>query len=199
MIHTQNLLIIFYKNPVLGKIKTRLAKGIGEKAALTVYQTLVKNLVEATGNLASDKMVFYAEFVENDDIWSNRRFFKAVQRGKHIGERMKNAIEKVLNLGYQKTCLVGTDIYGLTDEILNEAFRQLDHVDVVIGPTYDGGYYLIGMKKNHNSLFYNKNWGNDTVYQATIDQLQREKISYSILPRLKDIDRPEDLEGTDLL
>ena len=194
-----DLLIIFYKNPVIGKVKTRLATALGHPAALRIYQKLTKKLVATTWDLPLDKMVFYSTFIETEDAWDNRVFMKALQHGEDLGIRMKNAMAQGLNLGYDKVCLVGTDIYDMTSEVLTEAFEQLNNHEVVIGPAHDGGYYLIGMKNLVPSLFYDQKWGSNTVLQSTLDRLSQEKKTVYPLAVLKDIDRPQDLEGTDLI
>ncbi len=198
MTSKNNLLIIFYKNPLPGTVKTRLAKHIGEEYVLTVYQKLAEKTARITRDLPLDKIVFYSDFIETCDVWNDQLYLKAIQQGKHLGIRMKNAVEYGLNLGYKKICLIGTDIYNLNNRILLDAFHHLDHVEVVIGPAHDGGYYLIGMKRMMARLFYGKKWGTESVFETTTQQLGKYGTTFFVLPVLKDIDRPEDLEDTDL-
>lgn len=193
-----NLLIVFCKNPTLGKVKTRLAKSIGQEKALLVYQRLLEHTREVAQKCASSYAVYYADFVNENDLWKGAAY-KDVQQGADIGERMENAILNALSRGYNSVVLIGSDIYELTSRIADEAFLKLQESDVVIGPAQDGGYYLIGMKKTNHELFKLKAWSTPQVYKDTVDKLNRESLSYSVLEELNDIDSLEDLVRTDLV
>ncbi|MDX1629646.1 MAG: glycosyltransferase, partial [Fulvivirga sp.] len=110
-----------------------------------------------------------------------------------------NAIAKGLALGYEKVCLVGSDIYDLNRHIINNAFLALDKKDAVIGPAEDGGYYLIGMKKPHAHIFELKKWSQADVLDETIRLVENENLSLGLMPTLNDIDEWEDLKSTDLI
>lgn len=192
-------LIILLKNPEVGHVKTRLSRQIGEEAALAVYYRLISMTREAVGSVPQDKAVFYSRYVDREDNWDNEAYSKYLQQGDDVGERMYHAIATVLGEGYQKAVLIGTDIYGLTPEVLENAFRLLDDHDVVIGPAQDGGYYLIGMKKAEPSLFDLKYWSTADVFSETIRRVEQAGLTYARTRLLKDIDEAGDLEGTDLL
>jgi uncharacterized protein len=106
---------------------------------------------------------------------------------------MMNAFKDVFGLGYSKAVLIGTDVPSLTEHILNDAFNKLDNNDIVIGPAYDGGYYLIGMKSIQTFLFQNIEWSTTKVLAQTISKIESHNLSYSLLPRLHDIDEEKDL------
>ncbi len=185
-------LIIFVKNKIAGKVKTRLAATIGEQAALHIYQQLLAHTHSAVENLKVDKFVFYADHLE-EDIWTGADFKKQMQQGSDLGERMKNAFNNLFENGYEKALIIGTDCPGIEEEIIENAFAQLDNFDVIIGPAKDGGYYLLGMKKLLSFLFQNIKWSTRSVLKDTIAICKQHKLSYFLLPQLADIDVEKDL------
>ncbi len=190
---TQKALIIFVRNPVLGKVKTRIAEAAGEKKALSVYMHLLRHTNAVAKSVDTDKFVFYSDHPEVNDIWENNIYHKYVQQGNSLGGKMQHAFEKMFSLGYKLVCIIGSDCLELTSAIINRAFEELGKQDVVIGPAKDGGYYLLGMKKIVPSVFSGKEWSNAAVYKATISDLEKDGHSYSPLPVLKDVDRIEDV------
>lgn len=193
----KNLLIIFVKNPVLGKVKTRLAKSIGEKNALLVYEKLLKRTKEIAANLLIDKRVCYSEFIGQDDLWNNNSFQKKMQKGNDLGEKMYNAFKDAFADSYNNICLIGSDNMELTDEIILQAFSTLSKKDIVLGPSLDGGYYLIGMKRPHKELFFGKTWGSSKVFYEAVDEITRMNLDHALLPALNDIDQIEDIKDED--
>lgn len=191
-------LIIFVRNPELGKVKTRLAKKVGDAAALAIYLKLLSHTQAVTENLACDKAVYYSTFVDTEDRWDNRKYQKYLQKGADLGEKMAHAIHAALASGYDSVCLIGTDNYELIPEIIENAFDILKSHDVVIGPAKDGGYYLIGMKKAHAELFDLKEWSTRDVFSETVKIINQLKLSYGETKPLNDIDVVEDLKGTGL-
>lgn len=191
-----NALIIFVRNPVLGKVKTRLAAGIGNEKALQVYKHLLQYTSVITKNLPAAQFVYYADFITEDDLWND--FEKRIQRGDGLGKRMRNAFEELFKSGFKKVCIIGSDCYELSSEILMTAFEKLDTADSVIGPVTDGGYYLLGMNKLIPAFFINKDWSTDTVFASTLKDAA--KLNYNIhqLPMLTDIDTEADLRNSSL-
>lgn len=190
---TKDLLLIFTRNPELGKVKKRIAADIGDSAALELYQLLLKHTFEVTKNLTCEKIVYYSERIEKGDIWENSIFQKKVQRGNDLGERMKNAFSDGFDSGYSNIVIIGSDLYDLKEEDLKTAFSKLQSYDYVIGPAQDGGYYLIGKKSLNSTVFKNKTWGSDTVLQETLIDLKNENIT--LLEERNDIDILHDLEA----
>jgi len=189
----KNLLIIFYRNPELGKVKTRLAKTLGDEKALAIYLKLSSHTKAVTENLAIDKVVYYSNFVDTEDVWLNTSFHKKLQNGTDLGEKMQNAFAQEFNNGYERICIIGTDCLELSKDIMQQAFDQLGCHDAVIGPAKDGGYYLLGMKKQMPELFENKTWSSDTVAADTIQNLKDLRASFAQLPILSDVDEETDL------
>lgn len=185
---TKNALIIFVKNPVEGNVKTRLAKSFGNSAAVAVYKQLLQHTFTITQHLVADKFVFYGDYINHEDLWPNNIYQKKLQLGTDLGDRMKNAFEYVLDLGYDKTIIIGSDCYELTTQILEEAYDELIITDTVIGPCNDGGYYLLGMKQLIPELFTDIAWSTHTVLPATIQAFKNLQLQYGLLQALNDVD-----------
>ena len=195
----ENALIIFVRNTEKGKVKSRLAKDLGEDETLQVYKFLLQYTRDISLTCNCSHFVFYSSYVHVQDVFDDDVFTKFVQEGEDLGERMMNAFKKVFGLGCKKVCIIGSDCYELQTEILNEAFEKLDTTEVVIGPATDGGYYLLGMKQLHNDLFTGKDWGTSSVFDDTMDTITKAGLSYAELAVLNDIDTIEDLLDTNIL
>ncbi|MFC7358054.1 TIGR04282 family arsenosugar biosynthesis glycosyltransferase [Jejudonia soesokkakensis] len=193
---SKNALIIFTRNPELGKCKTRLAATVGDESALEIYKFLLNHTVAITKNLKADKFVFYSEKHSEKDIWDTEIFSKKVQQGNDLGIRMQNAFTEIFELGYQRAIIIGSDMYDLSTSELQDAFTQLEKNDFVLGPAQDGGYYLLGMKKIMPKLFKNKVWGTAMVQAATLSDLKGEKIA--ILKEKNDVDYFEDIKDIEV-
>ncbi len=189
----KSLLIIFVKNPELGKVKTRLAATIGPEGALEIYLKLLVHTSEITKALPVDKVVYYSDFMDDYDLFENHIYRKSVQEGIDIGVRMDRAFDASFAAGYDKVVLIGSDCYELTSEHINTAFKALDEQEVVLGPAHDGGYYLLGMTAMQSRLFRGKKWSTADVLLDTIIDLQRSALKYFLLPTLSDVDYEEDL------
>ncbi len=185
-------LIIFARNPVRGKVKTRLAATMGDDKALFIYQSLLEHTVQITQRLPYDRYVFYADGISQNDVWSDNLYLKKNQEGNDLGQRMLHAFDTLFQQGYQKIIIIGTDCFELSSSILSDAFTVLDGKEVVIGPSVDGGYYLLGMRQFFPFLFEEKAWSTDSVYSSTVQQLAMQNISYDLLPVLNDIDTEDD-------
>ncbi len=188
-----SLLMIFVKNPLLGKVKQRLAATIGDEKALAVYNYLLRHTRATCYALYPHKAVFYSSRIDEDDLWENDEYQKFVQIGDDLGERMCNAFEQGFSLGYGAIVLIGSDCLELNERILLEAFEHLADHDIVIGPTSDGGYYLIGMKKLYKDVFRNKSWSTESLFEETLQSIETLGLHVHCLPRLSDIDTEEDL------
>ena len=126
-------------------------------------------------------------------MWSDEHFIKSVQSDDDLGNRMSSAFQTVLTME-NKAVIIGSDCPEINQETVNEAFRSLDNHDVVIGPTYDGGYYLLGMKAHHAELFSNIQWSSEDVYSSTIEAIKAKRLSHYTLGKMHDLDYKEDLD-----
>ncbi|WP_298782489.1 TIGR04282 family arsenosugar biosynthesis glycosyltransferase [uncultured Polaribacter sp.] len=189
---SKNLLLIFTRNPELGKAKTRLAKTVGDETALEIYKFLLKKTRDISAKVASDKAVYYSVKVRENDIWDPKIYQKHQQIGEDLGIRMRNAFENGFKASYDKVMIIGSDLFDLTSEIIDDAFHQLENNDVVLGPAEDGGYYLLGMKSLEEKIFKNKDWGTATVRAKTLLDLKDKKVH--LLKELNDVDVFEDIK-----
>ncbi|MGB0891306.1 MAG: TIGR04282 family arsenosugar biosynthesis glycosyltransferase [Flavobacteriaceae bacterium] len=188
----KNLLLIFTRNPELGKAKTRLAKTVGDETALEIYKFLLQKTRDISSKVNSDKAVYYSVKVRENDIWNSSIYQKHQQVGEDLGIRMLNAFKNGFDAGYKKVLIIGSDLYDLTSENIEKAFTKLNTNDVVLGPAEDGGYYLLGMKSLHSTIFKNKDWGTETVKKDTLADLHDKKVH--LLEELNDVDVFEDIE-----
>ncbi len=195
-----NIAAVMAKLPVLSKVKTRLAKTIGKPKALKVYEILLDNLCEKC--LPSDNNSFKLGcFITPSNktkdfykLYSSFAFYRP-QKGNDLGERMNSAFQNIFSEFHAaKAILIGADIPDLHRDIIENAFRKLMTNDVVIGPTDDGGYYLIGMRQTESTLFENIPWGTSHVLEQTFEVCQKNILSVGILELLSDLDTEEDLK-----
>lgn len=187
----KSLLLVFSKNPTLGKVKTRLAKTIGKEKALKVYKALLKKTASVLEELEVDIHLYYSDFIEKNDLFSTVATQKKRQTGEQLGERMSNAFRESL-ISYNKVVIIGTDLWTLEIQDIKNAFRALENHAAVIGPSTDGGYYLLGIKEVIPQIFLNKQWGTSSVLPNTLKDLK--SIKYHLLPEKNDIDTFSDLE-----
>ena len=191
----KDLLIVFVKNSVLGKVKTRLAKDIGDEAAFEVYKTLVSKTEEATKQVTIDKHIYFSDTIEEIG-WNHD--FKTIQQGHDLGERMKNAFKDGFDKDFENIVLIGSDLPDISMTIIQQAFELLKTNDTVFGPAKDGGYYLVGMKRLHKNLFNNIPWSTSKVFEETMKVLQSQSISVGLLETLNDIDTLKDLKNSSI-
>jgi rSAM/selenodomain-associated transferase 1 len=180
-------LLIFVKNAVEGKVKTRLAKNIGNKKALEAYLLLSYYTKDVSKKIKAKKYVYYSDGIEDIDLWPSKGFHKMAQFGKDLGERMLSAFQFSLN-SHEKVVLIGSDCPLIKKVHLKLAYEALNKHEVVIGPAKDGGYYLIGMSKMHASLFEDIDWSTDNVLPQTIAKLEKSEVKYKLLEELEDVD-----------
>lgn len=184
-------LIIFIKNPELGKVKTRLATTVGDRKALQLYNLLLEHTRSISSGTPSNRYLFYSRFVNHYDRWNRTQFEKHLQTGPDLGTRMKNAFEQVL-LYENRAIIIGSDCASLSTQILDEAFQALQQHDFVLGPALDGGYYLLGMNQFYPTLFDDISWSTHEVTNQTLEKIRQLKKSVHLLPSLSDIDTEED-------
>lgn len=194
----KNALIIFARYPVLGKVKTRLDSSYGKEFALSFYRECSKHLFTEIKLIQKDSITPYLFCSEKDEVnkmmgWAGSDFKYYYQEGNDLGERMKNAFNKVFILGAKKAVIIGTDVPDISHKTIVNSFRILDKTDVVIGPSSDGGYYLLGIKNLKYDLFSEINWSTETVLKNTLNKIKDSNLSLTELDRLHDIDDEKSL------
>ena len=186
------LVIVFTKNPEIGKCKTRLAVSIGDENTLAVYKTLIQYTAQVLSKLKEDCVVFYSEDIQTDDLWDDANFQKQVQSQGHLGKKMQAAFEWGFHKGYKQVCIVGSDLFELEVSDIHDAFQALETHDLVFGPAEDGGYYLMGMSAFHPEAFKDKAWSTELVLKETLQDLKSN--SFQLLKEKNDIDTVDDLK-----
>lgn len=190
----KQLLIVFAKNIVLGKVKTRLAKTQGDSFAFNVYSRLVAITERESLKVQNADVHVYFSDVVVKSKWPNQE--KYVQQGTDLGDRMKHAFEQGFAKGYDRIIGVGADLPDLSAEVMEEGLSALKDTDTVFGPSEDGGYYLIGMRKMIPQIFENKPWSTDTLLALTQSELSELGFSTTTLKTLNDVDTIEDLKAS---
>ena len=194
-------LCLFFKIPEFGKVKTRLAREIGNKETLKIYQYLLKNSVKTAEELASIRPVKLFGFYKGNYLHDLKKFFNfkknwrfLPQEGKTLAERLRRAGELLLNLNFKKIIFIGADCPLLSVDYFLEAYQALENYSVVIGPSQDGGYVLLGFNYNFKKrlflLFDNLPFETSKLFEKTIKRLSSH--DFYLLPDLFDIDTFED-------
>ncbi len=178
----QSRVAVFAKVPRLGHVKTRLGESIGTEAALECYTEMLESAIRATSGYP---MELWFDEEPNAD-WASRGIALRRQSGNDLGERMLNALSDGVEL------IVGSDIPELNAEYVNRACGLLLESDVVIGPTEDGGYCLIGMRQPHPWLFQDIEWSTPRVFERTLSIAGQLRLSVSLLDTLWDVDDLDD-------
>jgi len=193
----KTLVLLMAKTPEWGRVKTRLAEQIGTTNALWVYEQLLSKTVSVLGQAPHDVAVFYDPEVPKQTLAIPTALYHLPQQGKDLGCRMQLAFQWGFALGYEAICVLGTDLWELTPDLISLAFAALEKKEVVIGPSTDGGYYLLGLIQPKPELFENIPWSTDKVLKNTQALLEPKKVT--LLPKKNDIDTLEDLQQNETL
>lgn len=191
----KQLLIVFVKNIKLGKVKTRLAKTIGNDGAFEVYKELVKITEQVSQKVKVHRHIYFSDEII-DTKWKSDE--KYVQKGNDLGEKMSYAFKKGFDAGYEQIILIGSDLPDITKPLIESGFEALQSNKTVFGQAIDGGYYLVGMSSYLPNVFINKPWSQPHLLSLTLQELKDKQISYKLLPKLNDIDTYEDLKSSTL-
>lgn len=192
-------LILFFKSPELGRVKTRLSSDLNESTTLEVYKSLVEtnlNLAKYWKNEAPQTRTITPYGTGDRFLWNKLGLNHAKhQYGHDLGQRMEHALREELKFA-KKAMIIGTDTPNLNLDVLNSAFNSLDNHDAVLGPSVDGGYYLIGMNKVIPGLLYNLSWSSENTFSKTMERMLNLSLKvYGSLPVYNDIDTFEDLKS----
>lgn len=185
-------LLIFIKNAVKGNVKTRLAASVGEAEALQIYQKLLNYTRGVAQQVEADRQLWYSRYIDEEDDWSTQKFEKKLQEGSSLGRRMRDAFEQAFEAGRERVVIIGSDCATVESRHINEAFKALQSKDVVLGPSKDGGYYLLGMRSFFSDLFEDKAWSTESVFAQTLADCRHHRLSYHLLEELNDVDTKED-------
>ncbi len=178
---------MFVKEPKLGFVKTRLAKETTDEFALELYNCFIKDLLQT---LITFDTALYA--YPKDDAFSFSPVF--LQVGEDLGQKMSHAFKKEFAKGYDNIVLIGSDTPHLDQKLLDKSFEVLKKHDMVLGPSVDGGYYLIGFSKRgfNEAVFEEISWSSELVLSQTLQKVNKKALY--LLRYLNDIDTKEDLD-----
>lgn len=190
---------MFVKYPVKGQVKTRLATQIGQEKALRLYEKFVLDTLTLLKDLDIPVHVFFdpTDAEKQYKEWLGNEYTYIPQSGADLGQRMKNAFINSFEEGYKKVILIGSDIPDLPVEFLSEALDALESNDVAIGPSSDGGYYLIGFTRTSflPIAFDNITWSTSTVCRKTLEIITNNKLNVYLLKEWSDVDSEVDLQS----
>jgi hypothetical protein len=193
--------MIFVRYPTPGKVKTRLGAGVGMQRASEIYASFAEHAFQIGEEMQGDGVavhVFHdsAEGTLTIRNWIGRPgFFISPQEGDDLGQRMLSAFTRVFQEGATRVVIIGSDVPELGVAHVRQSFELLESHDLVIGPSTDGGYFLLGMKEATAALFKNIPWSSSTVLAGTLDRAREEGLSVTLLEPLADIDSPDDYEN----
>ncbi len=195
---TTRHLLIFAKIPEPGRTKTRLIPALGPERANAVYELLLRHTLGLANELRQICPVHITLWIAGGSIEQAQDCFGSeydirLQTGDDLGARLSHATAEAFSRGASQLVVVGTDCAELAVEHLVAAFTALDREDTVLGPAWDGGYYLIGLKKDNPTIFQQISWSSSQVLEQTISQLNKAHLTYQSLRTLADVDEPEDL------
>jgi len=191
-----DLLILFAKAPEPGRVKTRMIPFLSEEEASRLQRAFLLDTLQLTDALSLRRAVACLPDADHPffvQCGKERPLLFWNQKGADLGERMKNAFDWGFSGGFQKVLLIGCDTPTLPADLISEAVARLDSSPLVLGPSVDGGYYLIGGRPPIPSLFDGVDWGSNTVLTETLEKVTRQQVGCHLLPFWYDIDRPEDL------
>lgn len=190
-------IICFTRVPKPGVTKTRLLPILTGDQCARLHTAFLKDLASVYENVAADLYVAYTadpDWEMLKDIFSTAYGFFP-QEGADLGEKMYNALSCVLERGYESVVLTGADLPLMKETHLEAGFAALDRADIAIGPTSDGGYYLIGMKAPHEEIFCVSGYGGATALENTLTAGQQAGLEIALTLPCDDVDTPEDLRG----
>jgi len=196
MIDDTTCLLLFVKYPDKGKVKSRLSKEFGEDTVLLLYEAFVLDVLETLNKGKYRFKIYFHPPSAQEKIasWLGKSYLYMLQNGSDLGEKMKNAFASAFSEGFEKVILIGSDIPDLPKEIIDEAFAS--DGEAVIGPATDGGYYLIGFKRDTflPHIFEGMQWSTASVFERTMEIFRKHSYNVYILPQWRDVDTPEDLK-----
>jgi len=189
---------VFARFPEPGRTKTRLIPALGPERAAQLQAALTRHTLAVAGHLCADRShrveVRYTggNVDQMSQLYGNEHDY-VPQQGDDLGERLNDAAAAAFRAGAKQVVLIGTDCPGLDADRLHAAFQALQRSDIVLGPAFDGGYYLIGLSGHHPALFAGIDWGTEHVLRQTLAKIRASRFRVHLLPMLADVDHPEDL------
>ncbi len=194
---SEKSLVVLLRFPSKGEVKTRLARTAGNETAIRFYRECVERLFREAEKLPHDitRYVYYTPGSAKKSVgrWAGRGFYCEPQINGNLGMRLETIFHDQFEKGFKKVVITATDVPDITATDIEESFNALAEVDLVLGPSFDGGYYLVGMKELCPDLFDNIAWSTPIVYDQTLHRAGESGFRVHNLRVLLDIDTEEDL------
>jgi len=192
-----NALVLFAKAPIAGEVKTRLQPEITPENSARLQEAMIKDSISLMSEINNVEKIIYFLPIEKKYVFEKFTdglpFHLNCQNGVDLGEKMANSFHDLFNKGFFRVVVIGTDSPTLPREYISKAFIDLNNADLVIGPSIDGGYYLIGFKEKVLPVFSPVEWGSNKVLLQTEELIKIHNLKLSLLPVHYDIDTIEDL------
>ena len=196
--HAQRALLFFVKDPAPGRVKTRLAADVGTGRAVEIYRALVETICARMPRGFCQVLVHFdpAEKQPEVETWlrpllpAGTSFIP--QCAGDLGARLTHAFSHAFLSGFAKAAVIGSDCVELDEAVIRDAFALLDTHDCALGPTQDGGYYLLALKTSQPSLFQNVAWSTEHTCVQTLDRARAARLRVALLPQLRDVDTESD-------
>ena len=189
--------LLFVKSPQPGKVKTRLGEAIGDHHATQLYRCFAEDVLATLHQFSGSPLIFYAPADQGPVVsaWLGPAHQYYPQQGRDLGERMAQAFQQAFQLGYRQVLVIGSDSPDLPLGYLQAAGEALAHNSVALGPSQDGGYYLLGFTPANftPAAFENISWSTATVYNQTLERLHQHQRRVHQLPTWYDVDTLDDL------
>ncbi len=193
-----NALVLFAKAPTVGEVKTRLQPEITPENSARLQEAMIKDSISLMCAINNVEKIIYFLPGEKKYIFEKYTdglpFHLNCQNGIDLGKKMENAFQDLFNKGFLKVVVIGVDSPNLPKEYINKAFIELNKADLVVGPSIDGGYYLIGFKEKVLPVFSPVEWGSNKVLLQTEELIKKHNLKLSLLPVHYDIDTIKDLQ-----
>lgn len=190
-------IVLFSKAPIPGKVKTRLTSTISPHESAALHESFVIDTLTEMSVLKNTSLFLACHptcedpfFLKMEERFHLKRF---QQKGQTLGERMENAFHYLRSRGYKKVVILGTDSPTLSGKLVEKAFHSLANHDLVLGPSLDGGYYLIAISGEVPHVFDGINWGTDSVFKDTLNKANNLDLKIHILPFWYDVDTIKEL------
>ncbi|MBW1932875.1 MAG: TIGR04282 family arsenosugar biosynthesis glycosyltransferase [Deltaproteobacteria bacterium] len=185
-------LIVFIRYPEKGRVKTRLAQYLGDDLTLDLYKHFLVDILTMCRMIDAEIMIAYSISEQRKDevLFFSERYMHFCQKGDDLGQRMFHALCEAAERGCKKCILIGSDIPDLPAAIINNAYNALNSSDITLGPSTDGGYYLIGFcsERIDHRIFNKVKWGTSSVLKDTLENIKKTGMSFFLLQEWSDID-----------
>jgi rSAM/selenodomain-associated transferase 1 len=192
-------ILLFVKYPEKGQVKLRLSADLNEEIVQELYRCFVQDTLATIKIIDAQLFICFLpiDAQKNFHEWLGSTFSFLPQEGVDLGERMKNCFSEVFTKGFRRAILIGSDSPDLPGTFLHNAFTELQTHDVVLGPSTDGGYYLIGFRDTtfEPLVFDGIHWSSSSVFEETLKKIHYKKHRLSLLPVWSDVDTITDLKN----